>query len=88
MYEYESIEVAMTSSNEGEEIKYDEEINYELTVTNKGRTNLTDAKHASIQVNVADFLPENVKPISVTYDNWEQEKIEQENGGYKLTDNF
>ena len=88
MYGYENIEVDMKSSNEGEEVKYDEEINYELTITNTGRTNLDNALYSAIQINVADFLPENVKPISVTYDNWKQEKIEQKEGGYKLTDNF
>lgn len=88
MYGYESVEVTMKSDNEGEEVKYGEEINYELTVKNTGRTNLGDATFSSIQVNVADFLPENVKPISVTYDNWKQEQIEQEDGGYKLTNNF
>ena len=88
LYGYENASITMTSETEGEEIKYDEEINYNILIENTGKVNLSDPLNASIHVNLADFLPENVKPVSVTYHNWIQEEIKQENGGEIVTDKF
>ncbi len=72
---YENVSIQMTSSNEGEKVKYGEEIDYEIKVTNIGKTNSSDPTYLSTSINVTDFLPEGVKPISMTYNNWKQEVI-------------
>ena len=96
MYEYENVSISMTSENEGEEVKYDDEINYEIRIKNIGRANLNYPMYSFFRVNLEDILPENVKPISVTYDNWEME-IEQNEyddptgeilGGYTYTGKY
>lgn len=74
LYGYENVAISMTSDNEGEEVKYGDEINYEIVIKNTGRTNLDDPDHKAISVKASDFLPENVEPISVTYNNWEEER--------------
>ena len=65
--------ISMSSPNEGEEVKAGEEINYEIEIKNEGRPNvsLTDLQY--IAVNVVDFLPEEVKPEEIIYNNWELE---------------
>lgn len=70
-YEFESVSVTMTSENEGEEVKYGETIDYRIAVSNTGRTNFNDGAYESITVSVKDYLPENVNPVSVTYENYE-----------------
>lgn len=70
VYEYENISITMTSSNEGEELKYEEEIDYQIIIKKIGKTNINDTP---INVNLKDFLPENINPVMITYENWEQE---------------
>ena len=84
LYEYNNASIFMTSPNEGEEVKYGEEIEYDIVIKNTGGSNSTSEKAKSISVQVTDFLPENVQPVSVTYETWEQEKIalDEENGIY------
>lgn len=81
LFEHENVEITMSSENEGEEVKSGEEINYEIIVKNTGRTNIDDTNLFYIPVKVTDFIPENVEAISVTYDNWEIEQIEDEETG-------
>ena len=96
VYEYENVSISMTSDNEGEEVKYDEEINYNITIKNIGRVNLNYPTYSFVRVNLEDILPENVKPISVTYDNWEMETESNEYddptgeilGGYTYTGKY
>ncbi len=73
LYEYENLAITMTSPNEGEEVKEGEEIDYHITITNIGRTNLNYKEYCFNKIKLKDILPQEVKPISVTYDNWEME---------------
>ena len=67
LYEFENVTINMTSENEGEEVKYEEEINYNINVTCTGTSNVPKDANG-VYVNILDYLPENVKPVSVTYD--------------------
>lgn len=69
---YQDVEVSMTSSTAGQKIKYEGEIEYEISIKNTGKTNAErDLEMPSyIQVNVLDFIPEEINPISITYNNW------------------
>ncbi len=73
-YSTSEVSVTMSSPNEGEEVKYGEEINYNISVTclgssmNQGNRNLE-----GVQVNILDYLPENVNPVSMTYEYFEIE---------------
>lgn len=67
-YTFEGVSIAMTSENEGEEVRYGETIDYRIAVTNIGRTNYPDPAYNTITVNVKDYLPEYVDPISMTYE--------------------
>lgn len=71
-YETRSASVTMTSENEGDEIHYNDEINYEIEIKNTGRTNLNQEEIDVFSVDVQDYLPEELKPISINYENWEQ----------------
>ncbi len=71
LFEFETLEIYMTSSNEGEEVKYGEEIEYNITLMEKGKSNGIEKQ--SISVNLIDFLPKDIEPISVTYENWKEE---------------
>lgn len=82
LLQFESIDISMKSSNEGEEIRCGDEIEYEITLTQKGKTNWKKHYIKCVNVNVIDFLPENMEPISVTYENWEAEKTDVE--GYEI----
>jgi hypothetical protein len=89
--EYNNIAVSMSSENEGEEVEYGEEINYEIKIDSIGRTNVDEPNFSFIGINIKDLLPEEVKPINVTYDNWEAEKEEIREGeqlSIKYTGNF
>lgn len=71
IYEFETVSVTMTSDNEGEEVNYGDSINYHIAITNTGRTNLDDSAYNTVSVKLIDYLPENVNPVSVTYDYYE-----------------
>ena len=73
LYGYDSISILMTSENEGEEVKYGEEINYEIVVTNTGKCNLENELNSCITANIVDFLPEDVEPVKITYNNYVEE---------------
>ncbi len=70
---YKNIEVTMISNNAGKKVKYNEDIEYEIKIKNIGKGLTEDNLEISdyIQVNVVDFLPEEIKPESVIYNNWE-----------------
>lgn len=71
--------IKMSSENEGEEVEYGEEINYNIQVTGYS-SNLEGevGEVAAIYTHITDYLPEDVEPISVTYDYYE--KITQDIG--------
>lgn len=69
---YQNVKVSMNSDNEGDKVKYQEKINYEVRIQNIGGLNtLVNGGTSSVYVKLEDFLPEELEPISVTYDNWE-----------------
>lgn len=76
---YQDVEVSMTSSNAGQKVRYDQEIDYEIAIRNIGKTNSEkDLEIPScIYVNVLDFMPEEINPISITYNNWELVKNDE-----------
>ena len=90
-YKYENVLISMTSDNEGEEVKYQDEIEYKIEVKSIGEKDSYNQYGNVTTVNLKDYLPSNVDPISVTYQNWEIESITQNeetgdytiNGGYK-----
>ncbi len=66
-----NVEVSMSSKNEGEKVKYKDEIEYELAIKNIGGIPVeTDTEYNYVQVRLLDFIPEELKAISITYENW------------------
>ena len=87
IYSTNAASIVMTSDNEGEEVKYGEEIVYKIAIKCTSVT-LPENENSGIYVNIADYLPDNVKPETVTYDyiekNFEQkEGTAPEESGYK-----
>lgn len=74
VYEYKSVSVSVTSPNEGEEVTSGDDIDYQITIKNTGKTNGNDGLDKFVQVDLTDYLPEEVKPVSITYTPWEIEK--------------
>lgn len=86
IFAYPSVSIQMTSDNEGEEVKYGEEINYDITITNLSKTNFYQNKDEFvISVKVQDYLPKEIEPISVSYETLEPEFKTTENGDNELT---
>ncbi len=71
-FSQEDVKITMESENEGEEVHYEEEVNYEITIENIGRTNADAPAYNSMNINVTDFLPEQLAPVSITYNNWKE----------------
>ena len=75
LFEFETVSVKMTSDNEGEKVNYGDAINYHISITNTGRTNYRDENNSElynvVSVRLTDYLPENVNPVSVTYEKYE-----------------
>ena len=70
-YGTDSASIEISSENAGEEVNYGEEINYNIAVTCTGVSGVLE-ETSGIYVNILDYLPEDVKPISVTYEYFEQ----------------
>ena len=58
------LKITQTSDKEGENLKYGDEIEYVFTLRNDSKTK------NDFNVNLKDYLDENMKPISVQYDNY------------------
>lgn len=68
---FQNFEISMTSPNEGQEIKYGEEIEYDVTVKNIGvQTTGTQNVVDFIKLDLYDYLPDEVIPVSIIYDNY------------------
>lgn len=79
---YQSVSVSMTSDNNGEKVKYEDEVNYEISIKNTGGENVVNEDYTDyVVVNLSDFLPEEINPTTVTYDYWRLE--ENETGIFK-----
>lgn len=75
---YESISVTMESSNENEELKYKDEIDYKIIIRNNGGINFPNSFRVNY-LNVKDYFPSNFILEEVTYEDWEAEEEENEN---------
>ncbi len=75
---YQNVSVSMTSPNEGEKVKYGEEIDYNIEIENIGETNVTADGVKYVNINILDFLPENIEAAQVTYDTWTAETRKKE----------
>ena len=71
LYEFANASISMTSPTEGQEVSYEDEIEYDITVKNIGGSNYENEDSKSVSVNLTDYLPEEVNPVSVTYENYE-----------------
>lgn len=89
-YNYENVSVSMTSDNEGEEIKYEDEIEYKIEVKSIGQKDSYSEDNNVTTVNLKDYLPEDVIPVSVTYQNWEIDNIteNEEAETYTINDGY
>lgn len=83
-----NVKISMESSKNSQEVKYGEEIDYNIKVENIGSNRPEYHEENYVNVNVIDFLPEKVKPKSITYDNWEfdyeKETIKDETDGTEM----
>ena len=61
----------MTSDTEGEEVRYNDEIIYNISISCTGISDIV-TETSGVYVNIRDFLPENVKPESITYEYFEK----------------
>ena len=64
----ESVAVKMTSEKEGKNLKNNEDVEYEITIKNTGE--LLEEINSYTTINVIDYLPEELKPVSITYDRY------------------
>lgn len=86
---YQNVKVSMTSPNEGEKVKCEEPIDYEITIQNIGGSNVVAPNFPdSVSVKLSDFLPEELKPVSVTYDKWEMKADETGTNTFVKTENI
>lgn len=72
-FKYKNANITMSSPTEGEEIKYGDIIEYDINVKNTGAHNHNTGEYSGIGISLEDYLPEEIKPISVTYETWEIE---------------
>ena len=73
-YNVSELSVTMSSDNEGEEVRYGEKINYNISIKCiSAPKNQENSNLEGIYVNVLDYLPENVNPVSVTYEYFDKE---------------
>ncbi|MCF0124411.1 MAG: hypothetical protein HUJ68_01405, partial [Clostridia bacterium] len=80
-YLLQAVEVTMSSPNENDKLKFEDDIEYEITVNNIGGSRVESvADNDYVKVTLTDFLPENIKATEVIYDNWEEIFEEQVNG--------
>ena len=73
---YQNVSVSMTSPNEGEKVKYGEEIDYQITIKNIGGSQMDEGIQEPVVVDILDYLPDELEPYEVTYNKWDN-KIEQ-----------
>ena len=69
--------VTMSSESEGKEVKFDDEIEYNVSI----KVNGNSTKFKDIDVNILDYLPDELMPEEVEYENPE---YDEERNVYKL----
>ena len=72
------ITVTMSSNSEGKDVKYEETVEYNVNISVNG----SSEKFSEVQINVLDYLPEELTPEEVKYLKWE---YDEENQYYKET---
>lgn len=94
-YTYEDVDITMTSENEGEEVPHNSEITYSINIKNISKTITDDSAFNAVQVNLEDYLPEELINKKVHYENYNRiesdgtityEKQEQEDNIANVTD--
>ncbi|MBO6244568.1 MAG: DUF11 domain-containing protein, partial [Clostridia bacterium] len=76
-YKTEHVSINMTSSNEGEEVKNGDEIEYVINLLMDSKY-ITDSEDSAFtQINIKDCLPDEVIPVSITYPSNSVEVIEK-----------
>ena len=65
------LDAKMYSAKEGEDLRYGEEIEYEVELSNMGMTNSDDKTVTTLIAKVTDYLPKELEGISVTYSAYE-----------------
>lgn len=78
IYEYKNVSVEMSSPTEGERLKCDQEIIYNIKVKNISEESIYDNK--VLTVVLKDQLPDSLEPIDVTYTNF---YFDEETNSYK-----
>ena len=58
--------VTMSSESEGKEVKYEDDIEYNVNI----KVNGNSSKFKDLSINVLDYLPEGLLPEEVEYENW------------------
>lgn len=70
-FKYKNASITMSSPTEGEEIRYGDIIEYDINVKNTSDSNYNTGEYKGIGISLEDYLPEEIKPISITYETWE-----------------
>lgn len=83
LVQYKNIVLEMDSETKGQSISSNEgdnnEISYTVTLTNVGQTNYSGNNTDFTSFDLALYIPEQIKPITVTYNNWKSEEDEEGN---------
>ena len=67
----EGVEVTMSSNKEGQKLRQDDEIEYTVNIKNIGKTRQWYTTYS--RVNVKDYIPYELTPVSVSYNNYKVE---------------
>ncbi len=68
---YQNVTVSMTSPTEGETLKYEDEVEYNIELKNIGKYNVSENQmYNFVIVNILDFIPEGIDAKEVIYDTW------------------
>ncbi len=71
-YTYEDVAISMTSETEGEEVPYNSEITYNINIKNIGKTTSDQSEYNAVEVNLEDYLPEELLNKKVHYENYKR----------------
>ena len=80
LVQYNAVTISMTSPNEGEKINAGDEIKYDITITNIGKSNIDYSPLNYVKVKLQDYLPVNFEPNKIKYNTY---KIDEENKTYQ-----
>ena len=78
------VTVTMTSESEGKEVKYEDDIEYDVKI----KVNGLSQKFEDLDINVLDYLPEGLLPEEVEYNVWEYDKENDEYVSKTITEDI